>query len=86
MRFVTGALDPFETGDDARAAAAAMPRGRVQVIRGAETDRTSKADMEALAAAAWVAPTGLPRGKLGLHEQFGGDVAGAILLRGVEIE
>jgi len=86
VRFVTGALDPFETGNDARAAAAAMPRGRVQMIWGAETPRKSKAEMEALAAAAGVTPTVLPHGKLGLHEEFADDVAAAILGQAAEIE
>lgn len=86
VRFVTGALDPFETGDDARAAAAAMPRGRVQMIWGAETPRKSKAEMEALAAAAGVTPTVLPHGKLGLHEEFADDVAAAILEQRADIE
>jgi len=83
---VTGALDPFETGDDARAAAAAMPRGHLQMIWGAETPRKSKAEMEALAAAAGVTPTVLPRGKLGLHEEFADDVSAAILGQAADIK
>jgi len=86
VRFVTGALDPFETGDDARAAAAAMPRGRIQMIWGAETPRKSKAEMEALAATTGVTPTVLPHGKLGLHEEFAGDVAASILGKTANIE
>ena len=86
VRFVTGALDPFEAGDDARAAAAAMPSERVQMIWGAETPRKSKAEMAALAAAAGVTPTVLPHGKLGLHEEFAGHVADAILGQAAEIE
>jgi len=76
----------FEIGDDARAAAAAMPRGRVEMIWGAQTPRKSKAEMEALAAAAGVTPTVLPHGKLGLHEEFAGDVSAAILGQAAEIE
>ena len=86
VRFVTGALDPFETGDDARVAAAAMPRGRLQMIWGAETPRKSKAEMDALAAAAGVTPTVLPHGKLGVHEEFAGDVADAILGQAAETD
>lgn len=79
VRFVTGALDPFEAADEARAAAAAMPGDRLQLIWGDETPRKSKAEMAALAAAAGVAPTILPLGKLGLHEEFAVDVAQAFL-------
>jgi hypothetical protein len=87
VRFVTGTLDPFETGDDARAAAAAMPRRRLQMVWGAETPRKSKAEMEALAKAAGVTPTVLPHGKLGLHDEFADDVSAAILLgQAAEIE
>jgi len=81
IRFVTGALDPFEAGDDARSAAGAMSRVRVQMIWGEETPRKSKAEMEALAVAAEVTPTVLPYGKLGLHEEFAGDVAQAVFER-----
>nr|WP_269751234.1 alpha/beta hydrolase [Acuticoccus mangrovi] len=81
VRFVTGALDPFDVADDARSAAAAMPKDRLQLIWGEETPRKSKTEMEALAAAASIAPTLLPRGKLGLHEEFANDVAQVILGR-----
>lgn len=79
VRFVTGALDPFLDPETARAAAAALPADRVQFIWGADAPRKSKAEMEALAAAAGVAPTVLPHGKLGVHEEFAEGVADAIL-------
>ena len=79
VRFVTGALDPFETAQDARAAAAAVPSSRLRMIWGEETPRKSKAEMAAMAAAATIAPTVLPRGKLAIHEEFAGDVAQPIL-------
>lgn len=51
------------------------------LIWGEETPRKSGAKMEALAAAAGVTPTVLPYGKLGLHEEFAGDVAQAVFER-----
>ena len=79
VRFVTGALDPFEASEDAQAAAAALPNGRLEFIWGEETPRKSKAEMTALAKAAQSTPTVLPSGKLALHEEFAGDVTKLIL-------
>jgi pimeloyl-ACP methyl ester carboxylesterase len=78
VRFVTGRLDPFATGEEARAAAAAVSAERLQWIWGEEAPRRSKAEMEALAEAAGGAPVVLPRGKLALHEEFPQEVARVI--------
>lgn len=77
IRFVTGALDPFETGEAFRAAAMAMA-DRLLLVWGAETPRKSLAEMQALAATLRAAPVVLPRGKLGVHEEFPHDVGSAI--------
>ena len=79
IRFVTGALDPFQGADDAHRAAATISPDRMQMIWGAETPRKSKATMAALAKAAGVTPTLLSHGKLGLHEEFAGGVCDRIL-------
>lgn len=79
VRFVTGALDPFESSAAFQAAAAAIPPGRLGLVWGAETPPKSKAEMGMLAAAAQVSPTVLPHGKLGVHEEFAAEVAEAIL-------
>lgn len=79
VRFVTGALDPFEAAEDARAAAAQVPDGRLEMVWGEETPRKSKAEMAAMAAAASTTPTILPMGKLALHEEFASAVAQPIL-------
>lgn len=78
VRFVTGALDPFESADAFRAAAAALPPERLRPIWGADTPPKSKAEMTALAEAIAVRPTILPRGKLGAHEEFPNAVAAAL--------
>ena len=46
---------------------------------GAETPRKSKAEMAALAGATGVRPTGMPHGNPGLHCEFTGSIADAIL-------
>ena len=79
VQFVTGGLDPFETADEAAAAAAAIPKGRLHLIWGEDTPRKSKAAMAALADASGVRPTVLQRGKLGVHEEFPAEVAAVIL-------
>lgn len=81
VRFVSGALDPFESGEAFRAAAATLPPDRLHLIWGADTPPKSKAEMEALAEATGTHPTVLPRGKLGLHEEYPAEVAAAILSR-----
>lgn len=79
VRFVTGALDPFECSADFHAAAAMIPRERLQLIWGAHTPRKSKAEMAALAQALQTTPVRLPRGKLGVHEEFAPEVAEPVL-------
>lgn len=79
VRFVSGALDPFDSGEAFRAAAAGLPRDRLQLIWGAEAPPKSRAEMEALAGATGIRPAVLPHGKLGLHEEFPAEVAAAIL-------
>ena len=86
IRFVTGALDPFQVAEDAHRAAAAIPPDRMRMIWGEETPRKSRAAMAALAKAAGVTPTLLSQGKLGLHEEFADDVAQTILEAGVTSE
>ena len=78
VRFVTGGLDPFTAEQDAAAAAAAVPAGKLQLIWGEETPQKSKAMMEALSEASGVVPTVLPCGKLGLHEEFVTQVSQAL--------
>ena len=80
MRSAAG-RDLVETGDEARAAQAAMPNGCVRISRGAEMPRVSKAEMAALAGATGVRPTGLPHGNPALHGEFTGSIADAILAR-----
>ncbi|MDQ0473283.1 alpha/beta fold hydrolase [Labrys wisconsinensis] len=78
VRFVTGALD--RVGE--REAFLALLRGAgvpVLLVHGAETPPRSRAEMEAAAAVPGVAAVQLPRGKLGLHEEFA-DAVGAEIL------
>lgn len=75
VRFVTGALDPFGSGAEFQSAAAGIPPARLHLAWGEQTPRKSKAEMAAVAAAAGALPRVLPRGKLGLHEEFAADVA-----------
>ena len=77
---MTGALDPFKTSEAARAAAADLPAGKVELIWGEETPPKSKAEMVAMADAADVQPIVLPLGKLAIHEEFANDVAQRILV------
>lgn len=77
VRFVTGALDPFESAEAFRAAA--PPPGRLRLIWGEDTPRRSKAEMAALAEEAQARPLVLPRGKLGAHEEFAQAVAAALI-------
>jgi pimeloyl-ACP methyl ester carboxylesterase len=69
VRFVTGRLDPLRSRDEfldlARRAAAP-----ILLTYGAETPPRSRAEMEALAALPNVRTVQLPRGKLGVHEEF----------------
>ena len=79
VRFVTGALDPYPTGEEFRAAVTTIPKSRVRLLWGDESPRKSKADMVALAETAGITPRVLPQGKLGVHEEFASEVAEIIL-------
>lgn len=78
VRFVTGALDRVESRDAFLdlARRAALP---LLVIFGEETPPRSRAEMEALAALPNVDLQRLPRGRLGLHEEFADEVAALAL-------
>jgi pimeloyl-ACP methyl ester carboxylesterase len=79
VRFVTGALDPYLSGDAFRADAETIPSDRLRLIWGDETPRKSKAEMVRLAETTGITPNVLARGKLAVHEEFAPDVAGIIL-------
>lgn len=79
VRFVTGALDPFPDTAAFQAAARAMPPGRLHPVWGAEAPPKSRGEMEALATETGLAPIILPHGKLGLHEEFPGEVEANVL-------
>jgi pimeloyl-ACP methyl ester carboxylesterase len=74
VAFVTGGLDPVASREAflALARAAGVP---ILVAYGAETPPRSRAEMEALAALPGVQKLVLPRGKLGLHEEFAAELA-----------
>ncbi|SEB05953.1 alpha/beta fold hydrolase [Rubrimonas cliftonensis] len=78
VRFVTGALDPFDDGATFRAAGAALG-ARLTLVWGAETPGKSRAEMGALADAAGVTPTIVAGAKLGVHEERPNETATAIL-------
>ena len=77
IRFVTGELDPIETRqqflDLARQAAIPM-----LMVYGDQTPPRSRAEMEALATIDGMQSVCIPRGKLGLHEEFADQVAGVV--------
>jgi pimeloyl-ACP methyl ester carboxylesterase len=78
VRFVTGALD--RVGD--REAFLTLLRGAgvpVLLVYGVETPPKSRAEMEAASTVPGVAAVRLPRGKLGLHEEFAEAVGTEIL-------
>jgi pimeloyl-ACP methyl ester carboxylesterase len=77
VRFVTGALDPVASRAQflELARRATMP---VLTVYGSQTPARSRAEMEALIALPGIRSACLPRGKLGLHEEFPEDVAFAI--------
>jgi pimeloyl-ACP methyl ester carboxylesterase len=73
VRFVSGLLDPAKKAADFLAGARRV-RDPILVLFGAAAPRKSRADMEALAALPNIARRVLPKGKLGLHEEFPEDV------------
>lgn len=77
-RFVTGALDPFDSREGFLKAAqdSAAP---IRVVYGAATPPKSKAEIEALRDIEGVEVVELPQGKLSLYEEFPDLVAKAIL-------
>ena len=78
VRFVTGELDPFADRAGFLAAAGALCEPAL-VIYGADAPPKSRAEMEALSGMKGIAARMLPRGRLGLHEEFPDEVAAAIL-------
>jgi pimeloyl-ACP methyl ester carboxylesterase len=77
VRFVTGALDPFEAPEPFRAAAAHL-RDRLLLIWGTATPPRSRGEMEAMAEATGLTPILVPGAKLGVHEEYPDAVADAI--------
>ncbi|MGF1660381.1 MAG: alpha/beta fold hydrolase [Rubrimonas sp.] len=77
VRFVTGALDPFEDGASFRAAGSLLA-GRLLPVWGALTPPRSLAEMAALAEAAGASPVVIPDAKLGVHEERPDETAAAI--------
>jgi pimeloyl-ACP methyl ester carboxylesterase len=78
VRFVTGALDPFDDGALFRAAGAALGT-KLTLVWGAQTPDKSRAEMEALAEAAGVTPAVVAAAKVGVHEEQPDETAAAIL-------
>lgn len=78
IRFVTGALDPYESASPFLSAAAALG-DRVLVIIGGEMPGRSRAEVDALMEVLPTHLVDLPRGRLGVHEEFPEEVAEAIL-------
>lgn len=72
--FVTGGLDRMDSRE-AFLAAARDAGAPLAVIYGEEAPPKSRAEMEALAGLPGVRAVRLPRGKLGVHEEFPDDVA-----------
>ena len=77
IRFVTGMLDLMQDRSSFVQTAKCV-NDPILVVYGAETPRTSKAEMEALAAVPNVEITQLPYGKLAVHEEFPDAVAEAV--------
>lgn len=71
--FVTGGLDRFRSREEFLDAASRAGRPLL-VAYGAETPRKSRAEMDALASLPAVQSFVAPRGKLGFHEEFAGDL------------
>lgn len=78
IRFVTGALDPFQDAEAVSRSAAALG-SRLLVILGSETPSRSREEMDSLVRVLPRAPVILPRGRLGILEEFPNEVAQAIL-------
>jgi pimeloyl-ACP methyl ester carboxylesterase len=74
VRFVTGSLDPLHSRESFLdlARRANVP---ILLLYGDRTPRKSRAEMEALAQIPGVRAERLPRGKLGIHEEFPDSVA-----------
>jgi pimeloyl-ACP methyl ester carboxylesterase len=77
IRFVTGELDPMTSREEFLDAARQVAEP-ILVIYGADTPPKSKAEMTELAALPNVRAVLLPAGKLAVHEEFAGEVAGAL--------
>jgi pimeloyl-ACP methyl ester carboxylesterase len=75
--FVTGGLDRFRSREDFLHAARSVGVP-IRVIVGADTPRKSRAEMDALTALPDVDEVVLPRGKLGVHEEFPAETVAAI--------
>lgn len=77
FRFVSGELDPMLSREDFLETAGRIAEPLL-VVYGAKTPRKSKAEMTALASLPNIQSVQLPDGKLNLHEEFAGDVAGVV--------
>lgn len=77
IRFVTGGLDPVASRDAwlGRLASAPCP---VLIVYGEETPRRTRAEIDAAVALPNVQTAVLPRGKLGVHEEFPAETAAAV--------
>lgn len=82
VRFVTGALDPCDDAQGFRDAAVVL-RDRLTLVWGDATPPKSRAEMEALAAAARLTPRLVAGGKLAAHEEHP-DACAAAILRGFD--
>jgi pimeloyl-ACP methyl ester carboxylesterase len=77
FRFVTGELDPMMSRDEFLQVARRV-KDPVLVIYGAKTPPRSKAEMQAVCELPGISCIELPRGKLGVHEEFPLEIAAAI--------
>lgn len=78
VRFVTGALDPFESAEPFLEAAKVLGP-RLLVVSGGEVPARSQAEINALADVTPRTAVTLPGGKLGVHEEFPEEVGAAVL-------
>lgn len=78
VRFVTGALDPFEDAEPF-VASARLLAPRLLVVSGGEVPLRSRKEVDALAAVLPRPAVTLPGGKLGVHEEFPSEVGAAVL-------
>jgi len=77
IRFVVGELDPMTSREEFLDTARQVS-DPILVIYGADTPAKSKAEMAELAALPNVRTVLAPAGKLAIHEEFAGEVAGAL--------